>query len=213
MDSVIEIKRMSDLAETERDIRTEMALVFIDGYYEKLQAITKDKEKLILLFKDSFEESTFYLATMEEKVIGIAACADNKKRAITLDKELFVKHLGMIKGKIVYKALEKEFHGQLTRYEDTSAYIECVATLMEARGKGVATKLMETMVRKAPYKDFKLYVEDTNKGAYSIYKKLGFKEFDRIKATFWEKKFFKAKIYMKIGKLELKNKPPQEQGL
>lgn|GEM_PF-156595 len=194
MDGMLEVKRMDEI---ERDVSTEVAIVFVDGYYNELRLISKNKEKLILIFKNSFVKEVFYVALMDGNVAGILACSNNKLRAIHLNKEDIIANLGFIKGNFVFFLIEKEFHTPIS-YDDSTAYIESVATITEARGKGVATRLLEHVYSKLPYQEFRLTVKDSNKAAISIYKKLGFKQFDKMKAGFFEKKHFKYKLYMKL---------------
>lgn len=196
MDGMIEIKRMDTV---DADISTEVAIVFVDGYYNEISYISKDREKLVRIFKNAFVKETIFIALMDGEVAGILACSDNKMRSIYINKEDIIANLGIIKGTFIYFLLEKEFHTPIS-YDNNTAYIESVATLSVAQGKGVATRLLEHIIKKLPYNEFRLTVKDNNKSAISIYNKLGFWEFDKMKAGFFERKFFKFKLYMKIIK-------------
>ena len=199
---MLEVKRMDVIQSEGRDISTEVAMVFVDGYYNDLASLTKDQEKLIRIFKEAFVPQTFYIALMDGKVAGILACADNKSRALRLSKEQIVKHLGIIRGNIVYMFLQREFHTPLA-YDDSIAYIESVATHIDARGKGVATRLLEYIIKNLPYEEFRLTVKDTNKSALNIYKRLGFKKFDTLKASFFERKYYNYKMYMRLSREDI----------
>jgi len=194
LDGMLEVKRMDEIKE---DITTNVSMVFVDSFYDDLKALTHSKEKLIRIFKNSFVKEKFYIALMDGNVAGILACSDNGGRAFIIRKEDVIQNLGIIKGNIVYPFLEKEFHIPLS-YNDETAYIEAVATHLSAREKGVATRLLEYITKKLPYTEFRLTVKDNNKAALEMYKKLGFLKFDKLKASFFEKKYFKYKFYMKL---------------
>ena len=193
MEGLIEIKCLADI---EDDIYTEIAIVFVDSYYKELKVFSDDKEKLVRIFKNSLVPEAFYVAIMDGHVAGILGCSDNKRRALEIHQSDVYENVGYLKGLLVHYMLEKEFNTPLS-YENNIAYIECVATGAAARGKGVATKLLDYALKRLPYNEYRLTVTDTNKDALSIYEKNGFKEVDRMKATFFEKRRFNYKLYMK----------------
>ena len=196
MEGLIEIKNLADI---DHDITTEVAIVFVDSYYSDLRSISNDKEKLVRIFKDSFIPEAIFVALMDGHVAGMLGCSNNQMRAVHIERTTLVKHLGFIRGNIFAPFLEKNFNIPLS-YEDDIAYIESVATLSEVRRKGVSTKLVEHVLKKLPYREYRLTVKDNNKNALSIYEKHGFKEIGRIKANFIEKRYFNHKLYMKYEK-------------
>lgn len=198
MEGLIEIKNLADI---EHEIHTEISMVFVDAYYNDLKSISDDREKLVRIFKNAFIPEAFYVALMDGHVAGILACSTNQTRAISLDKADLVANIGFLKGNLVYLMMEKEFHTPIN-YPDDTVYIESVATLSRARGKGVATKLLEHVIKKLPYREYRLSVKDNNKDALSIYEKHGFKEISRMKAGFFERRYtnYTHKLYMKYEK-------------
>lgn len=195
----IHIKPMADY---DTDVRYEVADVFVDGYYKDLSFFAKDKEKLKTTFMNTFCADVFYLAEMDGKIVGILACANNRHRAMHIDKDTMKKGLGLVKGNLAYHLLNKEFNTPLT-YPDDTTYIECVATGESARGKGVCTELFRYVMENLPYRQFILEVADTNQGAYRLYKKLGFSEFERKNEKFAKIKGLNQRIYMKWSKEKL----------
>ena len=205
MDGMIEIHKLSDYKSEsyvhenkvmgEDVIRNKMAEIFVISYYEELKLISDNIEKLIKIFRNSFISESFYIAFMDGEVAGFLATSDNKKRAIKISKRVLEQELGKIKGSIINYFLEKEF-GLPIAYSDEITYIESVATHPEARGKGVATRLLDHIILKSGYSEFRLTVKDNNRGAISVYRNIGFREVDRIKATFFQRKYFRHKIYM-----------------
>lgn len=81
-------------------------------------------------------------------------------------------------------------------YGDGTGYVECVATTVRARGKGVSTSLKKYVLGHGDYKHYILEVTDANEVAHGLYKKLGFTEYSRIKEKFSKYKGFKYRIYM-----------------
>jgi len=100
-----------------------------------------------------------------------------------------------MKGSLVYLFMKDAFNKKLP-YGDDTCYIECVATKMDARGKGVSTALMKNILKKTDYQRFILEVTDANEVARHIYKKLGFREYEKIKERFPKLKGFNYRIYM-----------------
>lgn len=192
-DKGIHIKRMADYG---YDVRYEAAKVFVDGYYKDLAFFTKDKEKLKTAFKNTFCPDVFYLAEMDGEIVGILACANNRQRALNINKTALKNGLGFVMGNLAYYLLNGEFNTPLTFPDDTT-YIECVATSESARGKGVCTELFRYVMAKLPYRQFILEVADTNDSAYRLYKKLGFSEFKRKNEKYPKLKGFTQRIYMK----------------
>lgn len=189
----IHIKPMVDY---DIDVRYDVANVFVDGYYKGLSFFTKDKEKLKHTFKNTFCADVFYLAELDGKIVGMLACANNRNRAMQIDKDSMKKGLGFVMGNFAYHMLNKEFNTPLT-YPDDTTYIECVATCESARGRGVCTELVRYVMGNLPYRQFILEVADTNQGAYRLYKKLGFTEFERKNEKFSKIKGLNQRIYMK----------------
>ncbi len=195
-DKDIRIRRLADY---DQDVRYETANVFVEAYYENLSLFAKDKERIMNAFKSTFCPEVFYLAEVEGEVVGILACANNRQRAMHIDKDSMKKHFGFVKGNLAYYFMKNEFNTPLT-YPDDTGYIECVATSEKARGRGVCTALLQYVMQELPYRQFVLEVVDTNQTAYRLYKKVGFSEFRRKPEKFSKFKGFRERIYMKWSK-------------
>lgn len=181
----------------ESDICREAAAVFVDGYYRELSFLSKDRAKLIDTFKRLMCPDVFYVAELDHEIVGILACSNNRKRALTITPSILRKSFGYWKGSLSYLFMKNEFNQPL-RYPDDTGYIECVATSVKARGKGVSTALFHYVVQNAPYRRYILEVVDTNEAAYRLYAKLGFKELERKKEKFAHMKSFNERIYMDL---------------
>lgn len=194
--SNIIVKRMSDL---DKKYRKEVAHIFVDAYYDNLKSLSKDKNKLSEGFEHVFVSEVFFVAFCEEKIVGILACSNNKTRALHLCRRELVKHFGFIKGTMSYNFMKRNFHDSLN-YSDDTTYIESVATSTFARGKGIATFLMNYVYEQLPYTEYVLEVVNNNPNAIRLYEKLGYSEFERKKAEYPKIMGFEYYIYMKKSK-------------
>lgn len=188
------VKPMNDLKD---DVSKEIAQVFVDGYEKELAFLSNNRQKLVDAFSKMICADVFYFATLENDIVGILACSNNKKRALTMDKAILREYFGYLKGSMVYHFMKDEFSKRLS-YSDDTGYIECVATSVKARGKGVSTSLMNYVLNNAAYDRYVLEVTDTNEVARRLYKKLGFTEFERKKESLSWLKGFKYRIYMEL---------------
>ncbi|GAB6931103.1 hypothetical protein JCM10914A_50860 [Paenibacillus sp. JCM 10914] len=190
--SIIHIRRMADI---DRDVRDEVAEVFVDGYYSELSYFTKDRNLLKLAFRDLFSPEVFYLAEVEGEVVGILACAHNKQRAMPVEITPLQNALGETTGELAYNVMKKEFNSPIP-YDNETGYIECVATSERARGKGVSTALMKYVMEELPYSRYVLEVTNRNEIAHRMYQKLGFQEIERKAEDHAEEYGFDDRIYM-----------------
>lgn len=180
-----------------RDVSREVAAVFVDGYEKDLAFLSNNREKLIEAFQKMICPDVFYFAALEDEIVGILACSNNRNRALTMDKTILINSFGYVKGSMAYYLMKDEFNKKLS-YKDDTGYIECVATAVKARGKGVSTTLMSYILENKDYHRYILEVTDTNEVAYRLYTKLGFTEFKRKKESFSKMKGFKHRIYMEL---------------
>lgn len=176
-------------------VRLQVSQVFVDAYEHDLAFFSKDQRQLAQAFVNSFCEDVFFVAEIGGDVVGILACATSKQRAIHLTREDLVSAFGLIKGRLAYRILNREFAAPLP-YGEEVGYIECVATKQLARGKGVASALVRYVIEQQEYQRFVLEVLDTNTNAFRLYEKLGFKVYLRKKERFAKMKGFTERIYM-----------------
>mgnify|MGYP001216219169 CR=1 FL=1 len=192
MNHTIIIRKMS---EYDRDVSFEVSKVFVDGYYRELSLFTGDKIKLIRTFRHAFCPDVIYVAELDHEIVGMLGCSNRNMRAMKLDRDQLKSHLGFWRGHLAYHLMKQEFNTPLS-YPDRTAYIECVATMEKARGRGVATALIQYVLHQLPYDQFILEVTDTNQTAYRLYKRLGFVEFDKKNEKLARLKGFHERIYM-----------------
>ncbi|AXF57427.1 GNAT family N-acetyltransferase [Salicibibacter kimchii] len=189
--------RVMPMRECNREVSREVSAVFVDGYEKDLAFLSNNREKLIEAFQKMICPDVFYFATLEGDIVGILACSNNQNRALTIDKTILRNSFGYVKGSMAFHFMKDEFNKKLS-YQDDTGYIECVATTVKARGKGVSTALMSYVLENEDYHRYILEVVDTNEVAYRLYKKLGFTEFERKKEGFSKMKGFEHRIYMEL---------------
>jgi ribosomal protein S18 acetylase RimI-like enzyme len=177
------------------DVRREAAAVFVEGYQKELSFFTKDEERLIDAFGQMICPDVFYLAVLEGEIVGILACSNNWKRAFKIERAVLRKSFGYIKGSIAYRLMKDEFNKPVP-YPDDTGYLECAATAVRARRRGVSTALFHYVMEHTPYRRYILEVADTNENANRLYRKPGFSEMERKKEPLSKVKGFQARVYM-----------------
>ncbi|MBX9976195.1 GNAT family N-acetyltransferase [Cytobacillus firmus] len=197
--------------EAKGNIRNEMSVIFVDGFYQWLNYFSKDKAKLYRTFVHMFNTEVFYTAVVDENLAAIAACSINNVPSVKLEYSEFRKHLGFIKGTIAYVILKKEFEKKQYPFQisENMGAIEFVATSENYRGKGAATELLKSIIDSSSCSEYVLEVADTNTNAIKLYEKLGFAEFMRIPQKHSEKSGVNHLVYMKhVKKKEVESLGP-----
>jgi ribosomal protein S18 acetylase RimI-like enzyme len=159
--------------------RREVAHVFAAAYARDLAGISRDVERWADALTSAFVPEVCFVALDAESdaVLGLAACSHAGVRAVRLDARALRRGLGVVRGTLAWLAMRPSFHAALP-YPPTTGYVECVATAPEARGRGVASALMER-IHALPFDDFVLEVTDVNDGARRLYERLGYHELRR----------------------------------
>lgn len=168
--------------------------VFVDSFFKYLKYLSSDKEKFIRVFSAFFVKEHFFVCLLDNRVVGIIAYSTSGRHCQNVDKKLLFKEFGRIKGYFLYSTLAKK----PIPIAGNQAYIEDVATDEAARGKGVATRMMEHLMQTLQFEEYTLEVVDTNTSAIRVYEKLGFKTFLRKKQRLFRKMAgFNERLYMK----------------
>ncbi|MFD1850744.1 GNAT family N-acetyltransferase [Oceanobacillus bengalensis] len=164
----------------EIDVSMQMSEIFAEGFSQWLEYFSKDKNKIAKAFAHMFVLEQFYVAVVNDKVAGMAACTDGKTLSIRLNKKELKKHLGFIRGSIAGIVLKKEWEAPIENFPPDTGSIEFVGTAIEYRGQGAASQIISHILENALYNDYVIEeVADTNIPAMKLYKKLGFEEYKR----------------------------------
>ena len=177
----------------ERD-NLNIAKTLAHSFEKVVSVLIKDMECAAKILENGIAIDRFYVAEQNEEIIGIIACGDCTGRVINITKEDCKKHLGLIRGTVAFKLLSSNLMQPLS-YPVTTGYIEVVGVLQQARGKGVAKKMLQEVIKNnTKYNEFILEVDSINSSAIKSYTDSGFVEFKRVPVV----KFFKrSRIFMK----------------
>ena len=159
----------SDLNDT---MKCEAVEVFLDGFGHMF-TFAKTRSEQIELFSQSFEEPLIYVYIAENHVVGILGLGTNSKRALKFNQQKCEEVLGKGKGKTVYNMMHK-IAGVPAVKNETDLYIDYLATNLNMRNKGVATKLLTFAFKLSQYKEYYIEVLSKNISAVKLYQNLGF---------------------------------------
>lgn len=157
--------------------KIETVEIFIEGF-KHLMKFTNDREVLKALFLPSFNPLYTYVLLEREQVRGILGIGTNKIRPIKFEKDICKELFGNFKGSILCSQMNAIFQSKAVK-EDTDLYIDMLAIAEEARGKGVATTLLQYSFDLKGYKNYYIEVMSKNTNAKRLYEKVGFKEYKR----------------------------------
>ncbi|MCL1906273.1 MAG: GNAT family N-acetyltransferase [Clostridiales bacterium] len=166
-----EIKKLAELDEKQLD---KAIYIFIDGFYNVMSSISKDKEALHMLFKKSFDFDMTYAYLQNGEAVGFLGLGDHQKRPIKLNVEIFMEIMGGFAGKVSYKAMSAAMEKPNVSSSE-EIYIDYIAVAPELRGKGIGTKFLEYIRGTLGYKIIELEVFSKNPRAIKLYEREGFK--------------------------------------
>ncbi|MGX9787331.1 N-acetyltransferase family protein [Mycobacterium sp. MMS18-G62] len=179
----------------ERD-RDGIATVIAQAYRREFSTLSRSVRKIAAALADGIEVQRFFVADRGGDVIGAIACTDHAGRAMRIRAEDWRRHLGLVRGTLAARILAPPFMSRLD-YPAGTGYIEFVAVAERARRQGVATKLVEGVIRQTGHVEYVLEVTDVNTSARDCYRKIGFVDFKSEKERFGRLKGFGARIYMR----------------
>lgn len=192
--------------------REAIARLLADAFYYMMKAIHKNKDRLFNLLLTQLIPPRFWVAIDENcEVIGIAALCTAHEPPVLVDEGYEHAVFWGIRGYIVGKILTEAFmHPELA---DDEAYIECVAVRSDLRRHGIASALVETLLRKSKARRLYLNVIDGHEEILPLYEKEGFRILERRKeklAFFKGYKFTTVMTAEKGQPRQLRPKPPEK---
>lgn len=155
--------------------------IIIEGFYNILKSISKDKEKIHRLFKNAFVDDMTYAYLQDGEAIGFLGLGNYQKRSVKLDKDLFIAELGALAGKSAYKAVSASME-KINVSSPDEVYVDFIATAAECRSMGIGKKLIDFISETMDYKYIRLDVLSTNSRAKAFYEREGF-EVVKIKSN------------------------------
>lgn len=164
--------KMMQYGDLNNEQKEQAVEIFLEGFGH-MMTFSKDRNALKTLFCHIMHPSLFVCYIAGEKVLGIIGIATNKERPLKFDGDICVKLFGKIKGKIICKQMNAIFQKQVVKGE-RELYIDVLATAGKARGKGVATTLLNWAFNLKEYDIYFIEVFSKNETAVRLYKKSGF---------------------------------------
>ena len=165
------------------DPRSQLSGVFVEGFYPWLKHFSKDKDRLKAVFAHVFNLEKYFVAVDGKEIAAMAALTQGRS-PIALDRKVFVKELGFVRGSFAYFMLSRNMvrNGYPFTLSPKTGSIEFVATAPDFRNQGLAKGLLGFIMAKNHYTAYVLEVADTNISAVKLYESLGFREIKRVKA-------------------------------
>ena len=178
---------MIRIARATKEYVSEISELFVECFYDMFKSFVSDKNKLIKAFKHIFIFDRFYVAFSEDEVIGIGAVSDGSS-TIKINKFKLCYYLGINNGKRAYKYLKTILEEKDYAFEMDSlcGLLEYIGVREKYRNKGIGSTLVNHIMYDNSYIRYIAKVGDTSK-ALNLFKKIGFEEFDREKASEKEK--------------------------
>jgi len=173
---IMEIKPAKDV---NGNIQEKISKLYVEAFGKDMGDISKSPEKLVKVCTHMFVVDDFYVCIIDNEVVGMAACTNKETYSIKHDKKYLIKELGLIKGLVTNRILNKIFTippKYSIGIEGKTGSIENVVTNSKYQKKGIATSIMEYIFALNMYEKYILEVLDTNENAIKLYKKFGFKK-------------------------------------
>jgi len=170
-----EIKKLSELDENQLN---QAINVFIEGFYNIMSVISKDKEKLHRLFINSFDFDITYAYLQNGEAVGFLGLGNYQKRALNLNRDNFMNTLPETLPSFAGKSIYKSVYSSMCKPHAGNPheiFIDFITTNPEYRSTGIGTKLIEFIRRDLGYKTIGLDVMTKNPRAKKFYERMGFK--------------------------------------
>ena len=185
------------LSELNNDQLNQAIDVFIEGFYNTLKDVSKDKDTLHKLFVNAFDSDMTFAYLNDGDAVGFLGIANSQKRPIKLHEETFTEVLGA-SGKRLYKAVSSAMEKIIVNDPD-EMWIDYIATNPKCRSMGIGKKLIEYVCANTDYKYIRLMVLSKNPRAITFYENLGFvKESEKFNLLVFLQGFGKE-VFMKMN--------------
>ncbi len=168
--------------QTSFDPRMDMSRIFVEGWYQWLKHLAKDKERLVRAFAHCFVLENYYVAVTEDEVASFVAVTDRKSPFMTVDKKVLRRELGLLRSAIAYGVINKYLANPVYPFslEVGTGSFDIVGTVPKFRGQGIGRHLMLEAIKDQGYNKYVIETYDTNHSAIRLYEKVGFREFKRV---------------------------------
>ena len=172
------------------------AALLVDSFYSMFKGITKEQELLQKLFTPCMQLDLIYVLLKEERVAGLIAVSDSRRRGIVMNEETCVSVFGPVKGKILAWQLGKMLSIPAVKGE-RSGYVDFIATSPDSRRNGVGGQLLTFAEAGLDFDELYLDVLKDNLPAVSLYEKMGYRTESLKKSILMRLAGIKAMYIMK----------------
>lgn len=179
--------------------RKEIAYVFADSFSHDWKALSDDTNKVAGALESGCILKDYVVAIEDGKAVGFLALVSGKTRAFQVPIKVFQKEFGFFKGYMIGMALKSDMEREIV-LEEEEAYIDIIGVRKSYQHRGIASKLLDYIIKNCDYNSYLLSVTDINTNAIACYKKKGFKEIRREKVKFAKQKGFSEYLYLKYIK-------------
>lgn len=166
--------KITKLNTLESGFRQQAVRLFVEGFYDMIKSISADKDVLFQLFEPALRNDMAYVCFDGEKVVGLLAYSDNKRRAFDIERSGVSRVFGSVKSRVIKTQL-MFIIGKPAVKRDDEGYIDFLATDPACRGQGIATKMINYVAENAGIASLSLDVIGDNGNAIRLYRHLGFK--------------------------------------
>lgn len=154
--------------------RHQAVRLFVDSFYDLIKPVSADKDTLFQIFEPSVRNDLFYVCLDGEKVAGLLAFSDNRRRAFDVAKNGAPRIFGPVKSRLAGWQMRAVIGKPAVKTEE-EGYVDFLAVDPAYRGGGIATKLIEYVSENAGITSLTLDVISNNANAIRLYRHLGFK--------------------------------------
>lgn len=199
--------------------RTTVAELFADGFGRELSYFVpggesfsgfdtttdlpdESKRALAVALEHMFVLDHFHVALLDGVPAALTICDDGTEHAFRPRWRELVRHLGPVKGTIAAVVFKREFQKRTSDTAPGRAFVASVATARTFRGRGVGTALMEHLLTLPAYTEYVLEdIADTNTAALRLYKKVGYREFRRVRVGHTKRTGIRYYVSMRLSQV------------
>jgi ribosomal protein S18 acetylase RimI-like enzyme len=168
--------QMVKLTELSDELVDQAVSIMVDGLFDILSSLSKDKNVLRELFKESLYDDLNFACTHNGDVVGFLGLATCERRAAgNMKLETFERLLDPRAAKIIYRFAAPGF-SKPNAQSDKEIEIDFLVAAPSYRGKGVGTHMIEFACSNPQYESCILNYFTSNKKAAGFYESLGFKK-------------------------------------
>lgn len=180
---------------TESD-RKEISEIIAHAFQFDFSPLCKDPHVVAEAIRSALQIDRFFVALAKDQMVGVVALSDRLGRAFKTNCTSYTAYFGLVRGWFAHAVFKDEFETPFD-ISSSTGYIEFVAVKKGYQRRGIATRMLDQLLKIGGYDPYILDVSDHNHAALHCYQKLGFKEYARKKVSFSFFRGYHSKILMR----------------